>query len=72
MGDVAFYGEEALDVLKQAVSAFYVSSYMGKLTNTATLTAGTFFISFLALIEKLAHDSPHECDDSQVDATLSS
>ena len=66
---VDFYGEEALLVLKQAVSAFYVSTYLDKLTDTAVLNAGTFFI---ALIEKLVGSCPHELDHSQIDTTLSS
>ena len=69
---VDFYGEEALLVLKQAVSAFYVSTYLDKLTDTAVLNAGTFFISFIALIEKLVGSCPHELDHSQIDTTLSS
>ena len=70
MSYVDFYGEAALLVLRQAVSAFYVSTYLDKLTDTAVLNVGTF--SFVALIEKLTGSCPHELDHSQIDTTLSS
>ena len=69
---IDFNKEEALLVLKQAVSAFYVSTYLEKMTDTAKLNAGTFFISFIAVIEKLVASCPHDSCKSQIDKTLSS
>ena len=64
--------EEALLILKQAISSFYVSTAFQKLTDTAMLSTNIFFISFLALREKLVGTCPQEFDCSRIDSTLAS
>ena len=67
-----FCTEGAITVLKQTVSAYYVSKYFDGLATTAMLYTGTFFTSFIALIERLVSSHSTHIDYSQIDQTLSS
>ena len=71
--NLEFTSEEALCILKLAVSAFYVSITLQKMSKTADFCSkNIFFISFIAMLEGWCNSQQGEVDSSKIDSLLMS
>ena len=71
--DFEFLAEEAVTVLKQAVSAFYVSVTLEKMSKTANVdNRNIFFTTFMAMVEGLCSSHKSDTQGDQMESLLSS
>ena len=65
--------DEAFTILTHAISAYYVSSTLSKLSTTASFdNENAFFMSFLSIAERLTRVSSYESDIQQLGSQLAS
>ena len=65
--------DEAFTILTHAISAYYVSSTLSKLSTIASFdNENAFFMSFLSIAERLTRVSSYESDIQQIGSQLAS
>ena len=53
-GQFDFSFDKAISILKQAITALYITTCMNERANTAVLHSSMIFVSFLALVQSAA------------------
>ena len=71
--NLEFSSQEAVHILMQAVSAFYVSMTLQEMSKTADFNSrNIFFTSFMAMVEGWCNSHQSEIENSQIENMLSS
>ena len=58
-GQFGFSFDEGISILKQAITALYIRTRTNERANTAVLHSSMIFVSFLALVHRLASRVQH-------------